>query len=246
MTVQPLKNEQAVVQMVSKPTTSDQTSHLAKQSLHTRPVTDRLQNNVAPHETFSGAVVAPAKDAATRLVTISNVNAARSVQGVAVQAASAVNVQMDAIKEAMTHIVKDYPPFALGDEKRQQYLMSISGIRRQIEAMMVPPVTSTPATAQIGSKDIWGDLFKGVSIPMLTVSGPNEATDAQVQAALTSVTSMQTTLSERSDSLAQQTATTLTPTASLMAESISQTVSQGLAASGMSLTNNLSGVLRSL
>lgn len=38
--------------------------------------------------------------------------------------------------------VKSYPPFPAGSEQRQNYINSINGLRRQLEALSVPPVES--------------------------------------------------------------------------------------------------------
>lgn len=36
--------------------------------------------------------------------------------------------------------IKNYPPFPAGNERRQDYINSINGLRRQLEAMSVPPL----------------------------------------------------------------------------------------------------------
>lgn len=250
MTVQPLKNEMAVVPMVSNQATPSKTSHLTSHTHQARPVPDGSSRNVAPQERLSGATIAPAKYAAMRFAAIHEDSIARSVKAVAQQTFTAVSVQMDAMKEALTHIVKNYPPFAMGDEKRVAYLMSITSIREQIQAMMLPhdrfSQPMVPEASQVRANKIWSDMFQGISLPTLTAAGPDEATDVQVQAALTSVTSMQTGLFERSAIVSQRTLPPLPAVSSPMAEFISNVTGQGLAITDFPLTTNLSGVLKSL
>lgn len=239
MNVQPLKNEQ-VVPMANNPPVAQPTAHLAAQAPKVKA------GQPTPHqEVLSGAVTAPAKEVATRLAAIHDDKSVRVVQAVALRTASTVNIQMEAIKEALTHIVKDYPPFAMGDEKRQQYLMSISGIRSQIEALMIPPngFNHQALPNSLQTKETWNNLFQGVNLPELSASGPNEATNAQVFSALDSVGSLQAGLAVQRSALEQQTATNFS-ISPLLAQNISLTTGLGLSQTGLSMSTNLSGALK--
>jgi len=86
-------------------------------------------NQVATrHVGFSA--LATAKDEATR--------AAQSIREVN-QALGQVEVQMERLAQRV-QVVKNYPPFPPGNEQRLEYINSINGLRKQLEAMSVPPV----------------------------------------------------------------------------------------------------------
>jgi hypothetical protein len=238
-TMQPLKNEQAVVPMVSDRTSPHANSQLVQQlqqAQQTKPSTATVSNSKP-----AGDTVMVAADAAIRQVALHGDSSTQAVKAQAVRTASVVEAHMAAAKEAITGIVKNYPPFLMGDEKRVQYLMSISSFRAQIEAMTVPPKNSAHP---MEARKIWTNLFQDVNIPVLTPSGPNEASDAQLQQALTQVDAMQSQLADRSAALQQS----LTPVsmAPQVAEYISQSVGQGLSGSATSLTTTLTGALKSL
>ncbi len=51
--------------------------------------------------------------------------------------------QVDALLGKMTDsvkLVKNYPPFPAGNEDRMHYLNSIDGLRKELQAMIIPPV----------------------------------------------------------------------------------------------------------
>lgn len=88
-------------------------------------------NQVATrHVGFS--VLATAKDEATR--------AAQSIRD-ANQALVQADTQLRNMEERV-RMVKNYPPFPPGNEQRMAYINSINGLRRQLEAMTIPPVQS--------------------------------------------------------------------------------------------------------
>ena len=270
MTTQPIKNDQAVAQMVSNQATLPQNSHLAPQSQQSHkspPGTDKVVqgnkaadgdnsaknansfNAAAAKDILSGATTASAKDATTRLNGLQSGKETGELQVLAVRTSKAVEKQMETVQSTMNEIVNSYPPFLRGSEKRQQYLMSISSIRQQIEAMTIPPTgkldsPSLDATSSKEAKKMWANLFQDVNVPALAANGPGEASDAQIKAASAAVGISKTDLANRRDALEQQAAPVgISP---IMAQYMSQTAGHVLAQTGLSLTTNLTGVLKGL
>lgn len=252
MTIQPIKNDQGVMPTVSNLTPLATTSLLAplvpydKQSSSS---TDKTANSATAKDVYSGAKTASAKDAANRLTALQHGKDAQTLKAQAASTSKAVEEQMESMKDKMDEIVNSYPPFLRGSEKRQQYLMSISSIRRQIEAMTLPPSkadqVAPDGTASGATKKMWSSLFKNLDIPALEPSGPNEATDAQIKAASAAIGAMQSDLSSRRAALEQQVATP-NQISSPVAQYLSQAAGQGLAQTNLSLTTNLTGALKSL
>lgn len=246
MTVQPFKNEQAVAPMVSNQTTPLSISQSAKQAANIRPSQSQL-NDFEARDVISGAATAPASGGVSRLTTVQNDSATRMIKAEAIRTGKAVEEQLESMQEKSNEIVNSYPPFLRGSEKRQEYLMSISSIRHQIEAMTIPPSKFTNSDLIPGSqaKKIWSDLFQGVTIPALPASGPNEASDAEIKAVSSVVSSIQKGLVGRRSTLEQQAASpvTISPNA---AQYISRAAGQGLTNSSLSLTSNLTGALKGL
>lgn len=77
-------------------------------------------------------------------------------------------------------IVKNFPPFALDNKNREEILMGYSSLRKQIQALMVPP-PPTPIYEKV--KHMWQSLFtetgqiKSGTVPALE----NRSSDKQVQ-----------------------------------------------------------------
>lgn len=258
MTMQPIKNDQAVAQMVrqtAQPLNSLLTAHSSQVQQSASGIDkgvkggDKAANVSAAKDIFSDAATAPTKDATSRLAALQSGKESSELQVLTVRTSKAVEEQMESAQEKMNEIVNSYPPFLRGSEKRQQYLMSISSIRQQIEAMTIPPGKldnpALDASSSNGAKKMWANLFQGVNIPALETSGPNEASDAQIKAASTAVGAMRSELSSRRAALEQQ----LVPPAQIstpMAQYMSQTAAQDLAKTDQSLISNLTGALRSL
>jgi hypothetical protein len=239
-TIQPLKNEQAVVQMVSKRTTLPQTSLLAPQS----------QTGVSKSDKSDKPDKSDKSDTATatnRLAALQSGKEASEIQVLAVRTSKAVEEQLESAQQQMNEITNSYPPFLRGSEQRQQYLMSISSIRKQIESMTIPPIRIDNAAASGDAKQMWASLFQNISVPELAANGPNEASDAQIREASSAVGTMLSDLSGRRAALEQQVAPT-NPISSQMAQYMSQTAGKGLALAqpGLSLTNNFSGALKGM
>lgn len=110
------------------------------------------------------------------------------------------------IKEQLTHIVKQYPPFALDDPQRLAYLNAIAGLRKQLDALAFPPereankeastVGSGQAAPLLSDIPVKGDL----SIPELA---PRSAGDEEVASALGAVKNAQARVQELQGSMWQ-------------------------------------------
>jgi hypothetical protein len=245
-TIQPIKNDQAVAQIVNRQTTQTQTSRLAEQPQKAPLGIDKSDKSDKSAENAKSASGA----ATNRLTALQSGKEASELQVLAVRTSKSVEVQLESAQKQMNEIVNSYPPFLRGSELRQQYLMSISSIRTQIEAMIIPPIQlDNPAlldtAASKEAKMMWAELFQGLGIPVLATNGPNEASDAQIRAASSAVGVMQSDLSGRRAALEQQVAPT-NPISSPMAQYLSQAAGQGLAQAGLSLTTNLIGALKRL
>ncbi|MDD5286352.1 MAG: hypothetical protein PHD54_10865 [Desulfuromonadaceae bacterium] len=249
MTTQPIKNDQAVAQIVSRQTTPPQTSHLASKFSPAINGSEKSDRFAASKDLLSGSVTAPAKEATSRLAALQGSKETSDLQVLAVRTSKAVEERMESVREKLNEIVNSYPPFLRGSEKRQQYLMSISSIRDQIEAMTIPPIKvdkpSLDSASGNGAKQMWAQLFDKIDIPALEANGANEASDAQIRAASSAVGAMKSDLSGRRATLERQLVSSpqiSTP----IAQQMSQVAEHGLAATDLSLTANLKGVLRSL
>lgn len=82
----------------------------------------------ARHVAF--AALASGKDEASRMA-----QSAREMQ----RALQAASVTLQAMRQAVDAVLKQYPPFPPGSEQRVGYLNSVAALRQQIEAMTVPP-----------------------------------------------------------------------------------------------------------
>jgi len=246
-TIRPYQNDQAVAQIVSRQTTSTQTSRLAEQPQKAPSGIDKADNSGKSDESAksakSGAV------ATSRLAALQSGKETGELQVLAVRTGKAVEVQLESAQKQMNEIVNSYPPFLRGSEQRQQYLMSISSIRQQIEAMIIPPVKldnpALDAATSTEGKKMWTELFRNIDIAALAANGPNEASDAQIRAASSAVGAILADLTDRRTALEQQVSQT-NPISSPMAQYMSQAAGQGLAQAGLSLTTNLIGALKRL
>jgi hypothetical protein len=187
---------------------------------------------------------------AARVADLQEKAATRALQAEAVKAAGTVEARLQEMKKDMATIVNSYPPFLRGSEKRRQYLMSISSIRQQIEAMTIPPDKAAEGqAAQAKTNALWHDLFKGVSAPELATGGPSEASNETLRNAYTAVEQMRAGLAERRTALERQVmpaAAVSQQIPSSAARYLSQTAGQVLAQAGFSLTTNLTGGLKGL
>jgi hypothetical protein len=183
--------------------------------------------------------------ATNRLAALQSGKDASEIKVLAVRTSKAVEVQLESAQKQMNEITNSYPPFLRGSEQRQQYLMSISSIRKQIESMTIPPIKVDNQAASGEVKQMWASLFQNIGVPELAVKGPNEARDAQISTASSALGVMRLDLSGRRTSLEQQVSPT-NPISSPMAQYMSQAAGQGLAQAGLSLTTNLIEALKRL
>jgi hypothetical protein len=98
------------------------------------PQTERQEATLALATLDKGTGVLPRllEDKSDAAASARNVRAARQALD-----------QADALLGRMADLVgavKNYPPFPPGNEERQQYLNSIDGLRKQLQALVVPPV----------------------------------------------------------------------------------------------------------
>lgn len=86
---------------------------------------------------------------------------------------TAIGQRLSQMKEALTEIVKQYPPYSVEDRRRVAYLQLFSGLRKEIEALTAPLGRSVEQSAQAVAQ-----------VPSLD---PAKASDQEVVAAVHSV-----------------------------------------------------------
>lgn len=137
-------------------------------------------------------------------------------------AMATINEYVAQMKAQLETIVKMWPPYPPGSQERIEYLRQFAEIRRQIDALTIPPdpgaqqiMSALPAgnwSVQIGENGASAVIRKqevhtgptGLNIPTLD---PVTATDAQVNAALASLDTAQVTLASRRTALGADAAT---------------------------------------
>lgn len=88
-------------------------------------------------------------------------------------------VLLDAMKEKLSTITKQFPPFATDSQERRRYLEEFSSLRAQIEALTFP---REPETAGTWSTLTFPPEHVDLGIPQLN---PHSAPDSSIQAAQT-------------------------------------------------------------
>lgn len=279
MTTQPIKNDQAAVaQMVQNRMTplpavqrdkqqinqQSAVSSVSDNTVNGKPRTsfasDALRGNEssrgadkavkpAVEELLTGATKSPARDVVEQFGALQSEKEAWTVEALAVRTSKAVEQQMQTMQLKMEGIVNSYPPFLRGSEERREYLMSISGIRNQIESMIIPPVNQgDPGLNLEATKDltkIWENMFEDLFLPKLGISGLEEATDEQISEAAVTVEAQITMLAGRRENM-QQNAVPGSPLQAQAAQYVSINAGQILAKAGLSLSKDLAGVLKGL
>lgn len=102
---------------------------------------------------------------------------------------------LEQIKEQLGQIIKQYPPFAQDDPQRIAYLNSISGLRKQLDALTFPP--EHRPQAQLSQMGEGQDTLPAVpphplrDVPAIPELDPRTAGDAEVKSALDAVTRVQ-------------------------------------------------------
>lgn len=87
---------------------------------------------------------------------------------------TAIGQRLSQMKEALTEIVKQYPPYSVEDRRRVQYLQLFSGLRKEIEALTTPLGQSVEQSAKAVAQQV----------PSLD---PAKASDQEVVAAVRSL-----------------------------------------------------------
>ncbi|GAM09661.1 hypothetical protein OR1_01941 [Geobacter sp. OR-1] len=232
MTIQPPSNDQAVLAMGN--------------SIRPTPTTPDSQTEAGTRTSTAMQRQQPAVEATS--VTIAaqtgRIQAEQSVNSTAargVRALDQASKQIDAMKQSLNAIIKNYPPFLQGSEERIKLLMSFNEIRKQIEALTYPPeITAQSLQAQ----KIWSDLFSGMQIPALADQPTNDATDAQIISTINTLDAAQKTVSDRRQTLAASLPQLpISPSAAI---SLSSTVGAALQQGAVPLTSGGGGYLKSV
>jgi hypothetical protein len=123
-------------------------------------------------------------------------------------AMSRISDALGKIKQALTQIIKQYPPYALDDRDRIAYLNSIAGLRKQIEALSPFPEMAQGVSAStheiafsggnVYSITINHGLRAGLDVPELG----ERAGDGEVAAALEKINNAETRVAEERTMLA--------------------------------------------
>lgn len=82
------------------------------------------------------AISAKTAAVAERMASLEGVHQAARMVRSADRAMAGIQDALTGMKEALTQIVKQYPPYHLESQERIEYLNSISGLRKQIEALV--------------------------------------------------------------------------------------------------------------
>ena len=98
------------------------------------------------------------------------------------------------IKENLTQIVKQYPPFAQESNQRVELLNAISGLRKQLEALAFPPERKSQDAVPI-------PLYPEKSDVLMAILDPKKSTDEEVRSALDEVQRLQDGLANRREQM---------------------------------------------
>jgi hypothetical protein len=148
------------------------------------------------------------------------------------EAMSIVGNSLGKMRQALEGIVKQYPPYPPGSAQRERYLKSIAGIRKQIEALMVPPQRDHSAAIGIspGSQ----------ADPLGIASLGTQSSDTAVAQALRQVGRAADALVQQQKDLAGQVQTSSKDQQSAMALSLD--LGKGLARLNQGLTSQTGNV----
>jgi hypothetical protein len=85
---------------------------------------------------------------------------------------------LDRMNGELGKVIKNYPPFSLEDANRKKILMSYASIKKEIDALTVPPPPS-PVYEKV--KGMWENLFTEndgkITTPALTDSSPYDSVE---------------------------------------------------------------------
>ncbi len=94
---------------------------------------------------------------------------------------------IDKMKTQLESIVKNYPPFLQDSKERIGFLMSYSGLHKEITSLMVPP---PPAPVYEKVHHLWENLFSGQSRTIQVPQIPSDAPDSHIKAAVKQLDSL--------------------------------------------------------
>ncbi|MFZ5484209.1 MAG: hypothetical protein ACOZB0_08270 [Pseudomonadota bacterium] len=142
---------------------------------------ESIQKSVAP--AFSAQAAAVAERMASLESTHQAARAIRSAERAMVDIQDA----LAGMKQALTQIVKQYPPYTLESQERIEYLNSISGLRKQIEALVPYLEVGSQVRDPVIFPDRPEEAFPLSAFPAPRLDLPllgNLSSDAEVGAAL--------------------------------------------------------------
>ena len=93
---------------------------------------------------------------------------------------AAANTVTEKMKATLDKVIKDYPPYPVEDKGRMEQLMGYSGLRKQLQTMMIP---TPPAPLYEKVQHLWEGLTGGVGSSIQTPSLPQNAPSSHVSAA---------------------------------------------------------------
>ncbi|NWG87671.1 MAG: hypothetical protein HXY26_09240 [Hydrogenophilaceae bacterium] len=132
------------------------------------------QFNPSRQEQPASEAVAGGQSVASAQVTISQEARDRLQQeSAAADLQGAIGQRLNKMKDALTAIVKQYPPYRVEDRRRVEYLQLFSGLRKEIEALTTPLGQSVEQTAKAAAQ-----------VPALD---PAKASDQEVRSAVQSL-----------------------------------------------------------
>lgn len=135
-----------------------------------------------------------------------------------------IGYTVDRMKNTLEEIVKNYPPFPPGSEKRVALMKTFVSLRKEIERMTFPPEPSLvpkliadPAktggsfSVAIDGKGTSVQLARqqmdpgprGLNIPVLAVAPPEDAGDKAIHDAISALSTASTTVKDRRRSLSE-------------------------------------------
>ena len=100
--------------------------------------------------------------------------------------------QVDAMKNSLQVVLKNFPPFPVDSEERNNRLMEYTSLRKELLSLMVPPPPPAPYEKV---KHLWDSLFdqEGKILPATVPPLENSSSDEQLKATIQDLdkTSMQ-------------------------------------------------------
>jgi hypothetical protein len=92
----------------------------------------------------------------------------------------AVSDVVEQMKASLDKIIKNYPPFLVQNRERMELLMSYSGLKKEIQSMMIP---APPSPVYESVRHLWDGLTAGQGNTVQTPTLPQDAPDSHVQLA---------------------------------------------------------------